>query len=149
MPNKNIIIQISQMAIGITMFSVLVTFYLDWGFKLVRHQRASTSGALINQWLQMVGIRYQSKNFPLTNSTEVINTSRNNLNNLSVKANNQFESKIQYIIKLSIVQLKLWVTEKLFNDSKTVLLFILQYNSINISQFVKTTEGIKIVLGYG
>jgi hypothetical protein len=39
--------------------------------------------------------------------------------------------------------------EKLFNDSKTVLLFILQCNSINISQFVKITEGTKIVFGYG
>jgi hypothetical protein len=35
MPNKNIIIQILQTAIGITKFSLLVTFYLDWGFILV------------------------------------------------------------------------------------------------------------------
>jgi hypothetical protein len=41
------------------------------------------------------------------------------------------------------------VTEKLFNDSKSILLFILQYNSINSLQFVKITEGIKIVFGYG
>jgi hypothetical protein len=149
MLNKNIIIQIFQMAIGITKFSLLVTFYLDWGFKLMRHWRASTSGAKINQRLQTAVIKYQSKNFPLTNSTEVINTSRNNHNSLSLKANNQFGSKIQYIIKKSIVQLKLWVTEKLFNDSKTVLLFILQFNSINISRFVKITEGTKIVFGYG
>jgi hypothetical protein len=149
MPIKNIIVQIFQMAIGLTKFSVLVTFGLDWGYKLVRHWSASIPGALINQRLQTACIKYQSENFPLTNSAEVINTSRNNHNNLSLKANNQFESKIQYIIKLSLVQLKLWVTEKLFNDSKIVLLFILQYNSNNISQFVKTTEGIKIVLGYG
>jgi hypothetical protein len=51
MPNKNIIIQIFQTAIGITKFSVLVTFELDWGFKLVRHRRASTSGVEINQRL--------------------------------------------------------------------------------------------------
>jgi hypothetical protein len=38
------------------------------------------------------------------------------------------------------------MTEKSFNNSKIILLFILQYNSINISQFVKITEGIKIVL---
>jgi hypothetical protein len=147
MPNKNIIIQNFQRAIGITKFSFLVTFYLDWGYKLVRHRQASTSGAKINQRLQTAGIKYQSKNFPLTNSTEVINTSQNNHNNLSLKANNQFGSKIQYIIKLSIVQLKLWVTEKPFNDAKTVLLFILQFNSINISQFVKITDGIKIIFG--
>jgi hypothetical protein len=49
MPNKNIMIQILQMAIGLTKFSVLVTFKIDWGFKLVRHRRASTSGAIINQ----------------------------------------------------------------------------------------------------
>jgi hypothetical protein len=41
------------------------------------------------------------------------------------------------------------VTEKLFNDSKTILLFILQFTSINISQFVKITDGIKIVFCYG
>jgi hypothetical protein len=41
------------------------------------------------------------------------------------------------------------VTEKLFNDTKIVLLFILQYNLINISQFVKISEGTKIVFGYG
>jgi hypothetical protein len=75
-------------------------------------------------------------------------TSWNNHNSLTIKANNQFGSKIQYIIKKPIVQLKLWVTEKLFNDLKIVLLFILQYNSINISQFVKITEGIEIVLNY-
>jgi hypothetical protein len=63
MPNKNIIIQILQMAIGITKFSLLVTFYLDWGFILVRHRRASTSGTLINQWLQTAGIKYWSENF--------------------------------------------------------------------------------------
>jgi hypothetical protein len=89
------------------------------------------------------------KKFSLTNSTEVINTSRNNHNSLSIKANNQFESEIQYIIKITISQLKLWVTEKSFNDSKTVLLFILQYNSINISPFVKITEGTKIVFSCG
>jgi hypothetical protein len=99
MPNKNIIIQIFQMAIGIIKLSVLITLEIDWGFKLVRHQRASTSGAIINQWLQMVGFIYRSKNFPLTNSTEIINTSRNSYNSLSLKANNQFGSKIQYIIK--------------------------------------------------
>jgi hypothetical protein len=117
MPNKNIIIQIFQMAIGITKFSLLVTFYLDWGFILVRHRRASTSGALINQLLQMVSIKYWSKKFPLTNSTEVINTSWNSYNSLSTEANNQFELEIQYIIILSIVQLKFLVMEKLFNDS--------------------------------
>jgi hypothetical protein len=41
------------------------------------------------------------------------------------------------------------VTEKSFNDSKAVLLFILQHNSIIISHFVKITEGIRIVLSYG
>jgi hypothetical protein len=41
------------------------------------------------------------------------------------------------------------VTEKSFNDSKVVLLFILQYNSIKNSYFTKITEGIKIVLSYG
>jgi hypothetical protein len=128
------------MAIGITKFSLLVTFYLDWGFILVRHRRASTSGAKINQQLQMARIKYQSKNFPLTNSTEVINTSRNNHNSLSIKPNNQFESEIQYIIKITISQLKMWVMEKSFNDSKSILLFILQFNSINILQFVKITN---------
>jgi hypothetical protein len=49
MPNKNIIIQIFQTAIGITKFSLLVTFYLDWGFILVRHQLSSIPGTLINQ----------------------------------------------------------------------------------------------------
>jgi hypothetical protein len=58
----------------------------------VRHRRASTSGAIINQWLQTANIKYWSKNFPLTNSTEVINT-RNSYNSLSLKTNNQFESK--------------------------------------------------------
>jgi hypothetical protein len=124
MPNKNIMIQILQTAIGLTSFSVLVTFRIDWGFKLVRHRRALTFGAIINQWLQTAGIKYWYKNFPLTNSTEVINTSRNSYNSLSLKANNQFRSKIQYTIKKSIVQLKLWVTEKLFNDLKILLLFI-------------------------
>jgi hypothetical protein len=38
--------------------------------------------------------------------------------------------------------------EKLFNDSKIVLLFILQFNSINSLQFVKITEGTKILFGY-
>jgi hypothetical protein len=112
------------MVIGITKFSVLVTFELDWGYKLVRHRRASTSGAKINQRFQTTSIKYWSKNVPLTNSTEVINTSRNSYKSLSIKANNQFGIKIQYIIKKSIVQLKLRVTGKLFNDSKTVLLFI-------------------------
>jgi hypothetical protein len=113
----------------------------------VRHQRASTYGAFFNKGLQTAGIKYQSKNIPLTNSTEVINTSQNNHNRLSLKGNNQFGSKIQYIIKLSIGQLKLWVTEKLFNDSKIVLLFILQFNSINSLQFVKIIRGTKIVFG--
>jgi hypothetical protein len=66
------------MDIGITNFSLLVTFYLDWEFILVRHRRASASGVIINQQLQTAGIKYWSKKFPLTNSTEVINTSRNN-----------------------------------------------------------------------
>jgi hypothetical protein len=123
MPNNNIIIQILQTAIGITKFSLLVTFYLDWGFILVRHQGASIPGALINQQLQTAGIKYQSKNSPFTNSTEVINTSRNNHNGISIKSNNQFQLEIQYIIKLSIIQLKLWVTEKSFNDSKIVLFY--------------------------
>jgi hypothetical protein len=74
MPNKNRIIQILQTAIELK-FSFLVTFYLDWGFILVRHRRASTPGALINQQLQTTSIKYWSKIFPLTNSTEVINTS--------------------------------------------------------------------------
>jgi hypothetical protein len=39
--------------------------------------------------------------------------------------------------------------EKSFNDSKAVLLFIFQYNSINISHFMKIFEGTKIVFGYG
>jgi hypothetical protein len=90
MPNKNIFIQIFQMAIGITKFSFVVTFYLDWGFKLMRHRRASTSGVEINQPLQRAGTKYQSKNCPLTNSTEIIN---NNHNSLSLKANYQFGSK--------------------------------------------------------
>jgi hypothetical protein len=68
MPIKNIIIQIRQTAIGLTKFSVLVTFEIDWGFKLMWHQRTSTSGAIINQWLQTTNIKYQSENFPLTNS---------------------------------------------------------------------------------
>jgi hypothetical protein len=80
---------------------------------------------------------------------EVINTSRNNHNSLSIKANNQFGLKIQYIRKITISQLKLWVTEKSFNDSKSILLFILQFNSINISQFVKITEGTKIIFSCG
>jgi hypothetical protein len=125
MPNKNIIIQILQTAIGITKFSLLIIFYLDWGFILMRHQRVLIHGALINQWLQMAAIKYWSKNFPFTNSTEVINTSWNNYNSLSIRANNQFRFEIQYIIKISIGQLKLWVTEKFFNDLKTVFLFIL------------------------
>jgi hypothetical protein len=115
----------------------------------VRHQRASTSGVEINQQLQTAGNKYWPKKIPRTNSTEVINTSRNNHNSLSLKANNQFGLEIQYIIKLSIVQLKLWVTEKLSNDSKTVLLFIFQFNSINSLQFVKIIEGTKIIFGYG
>jgi hypothetical protein len=41
------------------------------------------------------------------------------------------------------------VTEKLFIDLRTVLLIILQYNSINISQFMKITEVTKIVFCYG
>jgi hypothetical protein len=102
MPNKNIIIQIFQMAIGITKFSLLITFYLDWGFILVRHLQTSTSGAIFNQWLQAADIKYQSKNFPLTNSIEVINTSRNSYNSLSIKANNQFDLEIQYIVKFTI-----------------------------------------------
>jgi hypothetical protein len=114
----------------------------------VRHRRASTYGAFFNQGLQTAGMKYQSKNIPLTNSTEVINTSWNNHNSLSLKGNNQFGSKIQYIIKLSIGQLKLWVMEKLFNDSKIVLLFILQFNSINSLQFVKIIKNIKIVFSY-
>jgi hypothetical protein len=89
MPIKNIIIQFFQTAIGITKFSVLVTFGLNWGYKLVRHRQTSTFGAIINQWLQMAGIKYWSKKFPLTNSTEVIKTSRNSYNSLSLKANNQ------------------------------------------------------------
>jgi hypothetical protein len=149
MLNKNIIIEIFQTAIGITKFSLLVTFYLDWGFILVRHRRASTSGAIINQQLQTAGIKYQSKNFPLTNSTKVINTSQNSYSSLSLKANNQFNSEIQYIIIKSIIQLNLWVTEKLFNDLKIVLLFIFQCNTINTLQFVKITDGIKIIFGYG
>jgi hypothetical protein len=109
MPNKNRIIQILQTVIGITKFSLLITFYLDWGIILVRHRQTSTSGAIITQYLQTAGIKYWSKNSPLTNSTEVINTSQNTYNSLSIKANNQFEFEIQYIIKLSIIQLKLWV----------------------------------------
>jgi hypothetical protein len=92
--------------------------------------------------------KYQSKNFPPTNSTEVINTTWINYNSLSIQANNDFQIKNQYIRKLSYEQLKLWVTEKLFNDSKTVLLFIFQYNSINNSYFMKITEGIKLILSY-
>jgi hypothetical protein len=92
-PNKNRIIQIFQAIIGITKFSLLITFYLDWGFILVRHRQASIPEALINQWLQT--------DF-LTNSTEVINASWNNYNSLSIKANNQFRYEIQYITKFSI-----------------------------------------------
>jgi hypothetical protein len=108
MPNKNIIIQIFQMAIGIiTKFSVLITFGLNWGIILVRHRRASTSGAIINQRLQTAGIKYQSKNFPLTNSTEIINTSRNNHNSLNIKANNQFgfRNSIYHIIIYSSIKI--------------------------------------------
>jgi hypothetical protein len=89
------------------------------------------------------------KNFPFTNSMEVINTSSINYNSLSIQPNNQFQFEIQYIKKFSISQLKLWVIEKSFNDSKTVLVFILQFNSINISYFVKITDGIKIVFSCG
>jgi hypothetical protein len=38
---------------------------------------------------------------------------------------------------------------KWFNDSKTILLFIFQFNSISSLQFVKIIEGTKIVFGYG
>jgi Fe-S oxidoreductase len=41
------------------------------------------------------------------------------------------------------------VTEKLFNDLKTILLFRLQLISINILQFVKIIEGTKIVFSCG
>jgi hypothetical protein len=63
--NKNIIIQIFQTAIGITKFSLLVTFYLDWEIILMRHPRASIPGALINQRLQKASNKYWSKKFPL------------------------------------------------------------------------------------
>jgi hypothetical protein len=92
MPKKNKFIQFLYEVIGI---SLLITFYLDWGFILVRHQRASIPEALINQWLQIASIKYQSKIFPLTNSTEVINTSWINYNSLTIQANNQFRFEIQ------------------------------------------------------
>jgi hypothetical protein len=81
------------MAIGQNKFFILVTFYLDWGIILVRHQQGSMFGALFNQRLQTANIKYQSKNFPLINSTEVINTSWIDYNSLSIQANNDFQIK--------------------------------------------------------
>jgi hypothetical protein len=100
MPKKNKFIQFLHTAIEQTRFFILVTFYLDRGIKLVKHQRALMIGAFFNQWLQTAGNKYQSKKFPLTNSTEVINTSWNNYNSLSIQANNQIQLKNQYIKKL-------------------------------------------------
>jgi hypothetical protein len=65
MPKKNIIIQFLQMAIGITKFSFLIIIYLDWGILLIRHWQASNKGVMCNYQLQMAGIKYQSKIFPL------------------------------------------------------------------------------------
>jgi hypothetical protein len=56
MPKKNKFIQFLQMAIGLTRFFILVTFYLDWGIKLVKHQQASRFGALFNQQLQQIPV---------------------------------------------------------------------------------------------
>jgi hypothetical protein len=105
MPNKNRIIQILQMAIGITKFSLLITFYLDWGIILVRHRRASMNTWSFNQ-LMASDCQQQIlvKKFSLTSSTEVINTSWNNYISLNIKANNQFQFEIQYIYN-SLIQL--------------------------------------------
>jgi hypothetical protein len=65
MPNKNIIIQIFKMAIGITKFSLLVTFYLGWGFILISHQRASTSETLIINNFKQPTSNTNQKIFPL------------------------------------------------------------------------------------
>jgi hypothetical protein len=89
-------------AIGETRFFILVTFYLDWVIILVRHWQA-----FFNQRLQTAGNKYQSKNFPLTNSTEVINISIINHKNLNIQANTDFKFKNQYIKKLLYEQLKL------------------------------------------
>jgi hypothetical protein len=121
MPNKNRTIQIFQMAIQLTKFSSLVTFFLVWRFLTMRHRQASNKGAIFNYPLQTAGTTYQPKIYLHKYSRGNIKSLKINFIRLNYREFNQTLFNQHQIRNLLISTFKIWMTEKLFNDFKIIL----------------------------
>jgi hypothetical protein len=96
-----------QRAMGQIKVSFFITLCLVWGIIMMRHRRASVNGVDTTYQLQTASIKYRPKNFPLNNSTELINSSIIIHNIVGNQANNQFKYQQHQIRKLLISNKKL------------------------------------------